>query len=60
MIRAWVTGATGGLGLSVVTGLIRAGFEAMALVRHLQIGADLSDEGAHFEDVDLTQLSEGD
>ena len=60
MIRAWVTGATGGLGRSVVTRLLAAGFEVMALGRNAQIGAELTDEGAHFEAVDLTQLSEDD
>lgn len=55
MRRAFVTGATGGLGRSLVTSLLMQGYEVTATGRNVQVGQGLTRLGARFIGIDLTQ-----
>lgn len=55
--RIWVTGATGGLGQSLVTRLLADRATVMATGRNTLTGAQLQALGASFEALDLTQMS---
>lgn len=52
--RAFVTGATGGLGRSLVPALLSQGYEVLALGRNLEIGKELLEAGSAFVAHDLT------
>lgn len=52
--RAFVSGATGGLGQSLVPALIAQGYEVLAVGRNLAKGQELSEAGAFFVAQDLT------
>lgn len=52
--RAFVTGATGGLGRSLVPALIARGYDVVAVGRDLEIGKELSKVGSTFVSFDLT------
>jgi len=52
--RAFVTGATGGLGRALVPALISQGYEVVALGRNLEVGQELTAAGAQFIEQDLT------
>ncbi|MGL4768502.1 MAG: NAD-dependent epimerase/dehydratase family protein [Formosimonas sp.] len=58
--RAWVTGATGGLGRALVQRLCRDGWCVRATGRNAAVGADLRGMGATFEAMDLTRLTVAD
>jgi len=51
--HALVTGATGGLGRSLVPALIRAGYKVRATGRNAELGAILEKDGAEFISADL-------
>ena len=53
--RAFVTGATGGLGRSLVPELIVRGYEVLAIGRNVKLGQELSIAGANFVMYDLTK-----
>lgn len=58
--RAWVTGATGGLGRALVRRLLNDGVQVMATGRDVAVGEVLRQMGATFEALDLTDLTAAD
>lgn len=58
--RVWVTGATGGLGQSVVAHLLAHGAQVCATGRNAAIGERLTQLDAVFEALDLTSMSRDD
>lgn len=56
-MRYLVTGATSGLGRNAAQTLLAQGHQVVALGRNLQVGAELSAQGAEFIALDLSQTS---
>ena len=55
--RYWVTGATGGLGRNLVERLCAQGVNVFAIGRNTSVGKALTQLGAQFIPVDLTQTT---
>lgn len=58
MRRALVTGATGGLGIELVSALLSEGYEVRATGRNWSVGDALRERGASFMQADLTAPEE--